>query len=295
MLLGAALDRGDVPAEGATARRLASTQSNRYSYWEVALRGFADHPLRGAGGGGFADLWLRERTVSDPARDAHSLYIETAAEYGMLGLAALGLLLCGVALAARAARARDPVRSAGPIAGLAVFGVHAGVDWDWEIPALTLVAVLLAALLVALAEPPRAAALRRAGRIAVAAPVAAVAALLAVGLRAATLTETGRSLLPVTADRIDDRRFDRARSALERARSLTPDPEPAQLEAILLVNHGRVGESVRLLEGVVRDEPRNSAAWALLAAARELDGAPGARAARERAQELAPPPPGEPR
>ena len=101
MLLGAALDHGPrgTAAEGATARRLASTQSNRYAYWRVAVNGFADHPLRGLGGGGFADLWLRERTVRDPARDAHSLYIETAAEYGLLGLAALGLALGGVAVA----------------------------------------------------------------------------------------------------------------------------------------------------------------------------------------------------
>ena len=42
---------------------------------------------------------------------------------------------------------------AGPAAALAAWALHAGLDWDWELPALTLVAVLLAGALMAAAEP----------------------------------------------------------------------------------------------------------------------------------------------
>ena len=38
------------------------------------------------------------------------------------------------------------------MAAVAAFGLHAGVDWDWEMPALTLVALLLIARLVAVCE-----------------------------------------------------------------------------------------------------------------------------------------------
>ncbi len=50
-------------------------------------------------------------------------------------------------LAARDALRREGRRAAGAVAALAVFGVHAGLDWDWEMPALALTALLLAARL----------------------------------------------------------------------------------------------------------------------------------------------------
>ena len=83
----------DGPATGATAARLASTGSNRYDYWAVAADAFAAQPLRGTGAGGFAVAWRRERTVAEGARDAHSLYLETAAELGVAGLLLLAALV----------------------------------------------------------------------------------------------------------------------------------------------------------------------------------------------------------
>jgi hypothetical protein len=46
-----------------------------------------------------------------------------------------------------------PALAAGPVAGVVVYIAHAPLDWDWEMPALTLVAVILAGLLVALSTP----------------------------------------------------------------------------------------------------------------------------------------------
>ncbi len=140
------------PAGGPGPERLTSVKSDRYEYWQVAGRAFADHPLEGTGASGFRVEWLRERTSRDPAKDAHSLYVETASELGVIGLAALGLFLAGVALSARAAVARRPELAAGPVAAVVVWAVHVGVDWDWEMPAVTLPALILSGALVA-AEP----------------------------------------------------------------------------------------------------------------------------------------------
>jgi hypothetical protein len=137
----------------ATPGRLASVQSNRYAYWKVAVRTFGDHPLRGAGSGGFQAEWLRERPFREPVRDAHSLYLETPAELGLAGLALIVALLAAVAVAARRAAAAY----AGPVAALAAYALHAGVDWDWELPALTLVALVLAGLVLSAPERPSAA------------------------------------------------------------------------------------------------------------------------------------------
>jgi hypothetical protein len=147
-----------VPADVSTSR-LASTESNRYEYWRVALDAFAADPLKGTGSGGFTVVWLRERQIPESPRDAHSLYLETAAELGIAGLAALALFLAGVGWGAARAYSRDPVAAAGLTAGLAVWVVHAGLDWLWELPAVTLPALLLAAGLArrAEADPPPAA------------------------------------------------------------------------------------------------------------------------------------------
>lgn len=136
------------PRFGDTSQRLSSTGSNRYAYWKVALKSFADVPVIGVGTGGFATEWMKRRTITEVVRDAHSLYIETLAELGLVGLLLLGLLLGGVAACARAVYRVDPALAAGPIAALTAFGLHAGIDWDWEMPGLTLVAVSLAAVLL---------------------------------------------------------------------------------------------------------------------------------------------------
>lgn len=141
------------PPDGASARRLSSVESQRYDYWDVAVRAFADHPLIGVGAGGFKVEWAREQPDgSAPASDAHSLYVETAAELGLVGLVALALLLLGVGLAAARALWLHSSLAVGPIAALVTWVLHAGLDWDWEMPAVTLIAVLLAGMLVALAD-----------------------------------------------------------------------------------------------------------------------------------------------
>ena len=145
--------RGGTDTPEAGAGRLASVQSNRYDYWRVAMRSFADHPLAGVGSAGFRVEWLRERPFRESVRDAHSLYLETAAELGLAGLACLFALFGGVAAGAARARRRAGPVVAPAIAGTATWAVHAGIDWDWELPALSLLALLLAARLLATSEP----------------------------------------------------------------------------------------------------------------------------------------------
>jgi hypothetical protein len=149
---------------GASATRLTQAGSNRGRYWAVAVRELGRHPLHGIGAGGFGVAWLRERTIDERVQDAHSLYVETAAELGLAGLALLAVFLGGVGAAARRALDSDPVGAAGPAAAALAWALHAGLDWDWEMPALTGVAVLLAGLLLGRGE--RAAAAEGGGELA---------------------------------------------------------------------------------------------------------------------------------
>ena len=140
------------PRFGADTRRLTSFESNRYAYWKVAGRMFIAAPVVGDGSGSFRVVWRRERTILDPALDAHSLYIETAAELGLLGLLALALFIGGVACAGRNVLRVRRAEATGALAALAALAVHAALDWDWEMPAVAMVGLLLAGAIIAADE-----------------------------------------------------------------------------------------------------------------------------------------------
>ena len=144
----------DEVAERTGLSRLASADSRRYDYWRVGLDAFAENPLGGVGSGGFRVEWVRERPVDEAAREVHSLPLEMAAELGLAGLIGLGLLVGGVAVAGRRAQRGGSALAPGAFAALAVWGIHACIDWDWQMPAATLPAILLAAALVAASESP---------------------------------------------------------------------------------------------------------------------------------------------
>ena len=121
----------------------------RPSYWRVAWRDYRHNPALGSGAGTYVRAWAGTRTPSGHiALDAHNLYLETLAEVGPVGLT---LLAAALALPLLAIRRGGMATVAG--AAYLAFLVHAGVDWDWEMPAVTLAALgCVAALLVAQRE-----------------------------------------------------------------------------------------------------------------------------------------------
>jgi tetratricopeptide (TPR) repeat protein len=134
-------------------RRLYSfSGSGRVQQWEVALDQAREHPVLGNGAGSYEAYWLEHRRDPGKVRDAHSLYVETFAELGVVGLA---LLLAALLLPVYAAiKARRHALVPAALGAYIAYLVHAGVDWDWEMPAVTLTAVFIgAALLVAGREP----------------------------------------------------------------------------------------------------------------------------------------------
>jgi O-antigen ligase len=144
--------------------RLASVESRRYDYWRAGLDAYREHPLRGIGAGGFRVEWLRERPVRGGALEVHSLPLEMLVELGLPGLLGFGLMLGGLAVAGRRAVRRAPCLAPGACAVTTVWILHASIDWDWQLPAVTLPALIAAGALIAAAEQPvRAATERSAG------------------------------------------------------------------------------------------------------------------------------------
>ncbi len=181
-----AFGESPAPGDGDLQRRLLSASGNgRADYWRVARTMVSEEPLLGTGAGSFEAHWFRERSVAFHARDAHNLYLETLAELGPFGLALLLATLVLPLLALGTARRFAYAPAA--VGAFAAYLVHAGVDWDWEVPAVTVPAIFCAAVLLAQSrpdEPPWLTGRRRGITLALLAPLAVVALVGHVGNRA---------------------------------------------------------------------------------------------------------------
>ena len=91
-------------------------------------------------------MLFRSRPNTFGARDAHNLYLETLAELGPIGLLLLGVML--VTPLTTAIRANLSTAGSGALAAYAAYIVHAAIDWDWEIPTVTLAALTCGAALL---------------------------------------------------------------------------------------------------------------------------------------------------
>jgi len=120
------------------ARLTSPSNDGRIELWRVAWHQFERAPALGHGAGTFADTWLQYRPNQDFVLDAHSLYLETLDELGVVGMALLGAVMLAALLAA-ARRCRGPDRPlyAAALALLVMWALHAGFDWDWEMPAVS--------------------------------------------------------------------------------------------------------------------------------------------------------------
>lgn len=153
-LIGGGLAGGAESPEsvGKTASRYASVSSVRYEYWRVGALAFTREPVRGLGAGGFRVFWREERRVPYSVTEVHSLPLEMAAELGLPGLLMFLLLVGAVGIGGLQALRQGAPLAPGAVAVCIAWLVHAAVDWDWQLPAVTLPAVILAGGLLAASE-----------------------------------------------------------------------------------------------------------------------------------------------
>jgi hypothetical protein len=250
--------------------------SGRVSHWKVALTASRDDRLRGVGAGTYDLQWNRLRSYPTSVTQAHSLYVETLSELGIVGLAALVSAIVALLAGTFAYRRSRPQRAAAA-AVMLVWALHAALDWDWEMPAVTLGPFILCATAAAAAWRPGPGARRTAGVVAAAALVLAVLP----ALQALGETRLGQAL----------RAYDRAGCAAatadaERAHTLLPmRPEPSAILALCAARAGDARTATRLAHDAVESDPLD---WewryldALVIGATGGDPLPELRAARER-------------
>lgn len=142
-------------ADSDPAVRLTTAAGDRSAYWSEALDGFAAQPLRGEGAGSFGYRWAREGS-GELVADPHSLPFATAAEMGLLGLAALAAFLAGTAMVTRRGlvAAHANARAVGLAGATGVFAVSVAVDWTWESTAVAALGLGSAGVLAMAASRP---------------------------------------------------------------------------------------------------------------------------------------------
>jgi O-antigen ligase len=173
------------------SRLFTIASKGRAEHWKVAWNQFEANRLVGAGAGSFEQHWYRDRSVYTNVRDAHSLYLELAAELGAVGLALLLIALLAPIVAAMRARRRPLV--AGTAGAYVIYIVHAGIDWDWELTGVTLAALLLGAgVLVAARKEQDAAVIGAPARVAGIVAALALSGFVAVGLGANSAIDAAR-------------------------------------------------------------------------------------------------------
>ena len=136
-------------------RRLTSTSSsNRALWWAEASGAAADRPVEGWGAGSFFLLHRRYRNDTLDVLQPHSVPLQWFSETGVVGLglgigAFLALIAAGaVAVRRTLAPGLDRAAGAAACAAGAAWLVHGMVDWDWDIPGVTLPALVLLGLVV---------------------------------------------------------------------------------------------------------------------------------------------------
>jgi O-antigen ligase/polysaccharide polymerase Wzy-like membrane protein len=236
----------------ASGRLFSLSGSNRSDYWRVAWREVEAHPFVGGGAGSFQRYWLRHRSANLPVLDAHSLYLETLAELGVIGLALLLCVLAVPLLGLRAAR-RSPLAAAA-FGGYVAYLVHAGIDWDWEMPAVTLAALACGVALLLAARGQAAPALARGPRVAGALAAAALAVVALGGF-------VGNRAEASASDALDAARLHSAAAEARQARRWEPwSSEPWRLLGESQLQAGAVADARRSFR---RGLAKDGASWEL--------------------------------
>ena len=265
--------------------------SGRYQNWRAAVDASKTDPLIGIGPGTYEYYWAQHRDVSISVVNAHSLYLETLGELGIIGLLII-LGVVGAPLAvgtAKALRARsDPDRAAlfaGAAAASAAFAVAAAIDWVWQLPAI--VAAFLFVSAAVLTGGVRRTAPRAGSAIAprIVLVVAALASLVAVGIPLA-----GAQAIRASQAEVRSNDLGAALSDARTAHSVEPYGASASLqEALVLELQGRLAPAVAAASRATQEASTNWQAWVVLSRLEAENGdAKAALAAYREARTLNP-------
>jgi O-antigen ligase len=242
-----------IPGTDFRTRLTNSSSNGRSELWRVGLKAFASEPISGTGAGTYEFSWYRYRKVTMSVVDAHSLYVETLSELGLVGL----VLLLGTVVAILATLARRARQRAGPnrviyaalFSAAVAWALHSVVDWDWEMPVVTAWVFAAGGAALAARNP-----------VAHRSPGAGARVPIAVGLLVVAVTPTllmlSQTHIQRAANAFRAGNCSRAESqALASIDVLALRPEPYQILGYCDISDGRAQDAVAAMKEAVNQEP----------------------------------------
>lgn len=243
---------------GGNARLTSLSSDGRTAIWRAAIRALQSSPLHGTGAGTFSSDWLTYRRSvpsGDVVVDAHNLYLQTLAELGVVGLILLAVPLLTI-MVVLMLRVRGPERAlhAGLLAAATAWCIHGAIDWDWQMPAVSLWFFAVGGLALAADEPLIPAIVFRELRGRVPLALGLLVSALAPGLvmlsenhlqHAASAFQAGNC---ASADA----------QALASIGDLAIRSQPYQILGYCQLHAGRVDEAVTDMQDAVTRDPRSS-------------------------------------
>lgn len=241
-----------------TSHLLGTSGSGRWQFWSAAVSQFRAHPLRGGGAGSWEFWWQQHGSLRFFAEFAHSIYLETMGELGIIGLLLLlGWLLLAVVGAIRSARIlASPYVAALASVGIAFF-VAASYEWVWQLAAIAVVGVgSLGIALGTLPSRPSLAA-RRTGFLR---PILALLAVAAIVPQVVVLAEG----IHMNESRAAAAASDRARAEAEALAAKAVEPwaaSPYIQLAQLADDNGQYTDAHHWIELAIDRSPQNWVVW----------------------------------
>jgi tetratricopeptide (TPR) repeat protein len=239
--------------------RFASLSSNnRLAWWGEARDVFEADPVAGAGANTFEVARKRYRDLASSVTQPHSVPLQFLAGTGIVGLALLLGLVAAAAVSAvgavRRHRGNERDAAAALAVALALWLVHALVDYDWDFVAVTGTAFFAAGALAAAGAPTRV----------VRSPFGAVAAItlaLAACASVATPWLARREVLDVN-QALERGDVEEARDAATLARSLDPlSLDPLFARARVEEDAGRPAAALTAYARAAELQPENPVPW----------------------------------
>jgi MFS family permease len=271
-------DAAPAAANADPRTRLSNARTSRVASWRVAIRQFERHPERGSGAGTYGFAWDQHRPTTELMRDGHSLYLEVLSELGLVGLTLiLGTVLAIVVGVARRVRGPNRTRYATIFAACLVWAIAAGVDWHWEMAAVTLPFFALGGAALArdgTAGSARVPPLWLRGLLAGACCVLALTAPLRVAVSQDRLKASLNAFLIGRCDTANT-------AARDSLRAVGSRPQPYEVMAYCALVDGDTSRAVTRMGDALRRDPRN---WRLhygLARMQAMAGRDPRAAARE--------------
>jgi tetratricopeptide (TPR) repeat protein len=281
------------------SRLLSAESANRWVWWKEAIGAFAARPLAGWGAGSFPVVHMLYRHDALAVLQPHSAPLQWLAETGLVGallaLGGWGLLLAAARRAVATRSGAQRALAAAVLAGAVAYAVHACYDWDWDIPGVTLPALVLLGVLAGSAPAGGSgrapvAGDDRGGRLLALGGATLGLCAFAVSAVLPSLAASRASAALVAAASGSPATLARAWSEARAASALDPLSDAGPLAQASLALHAGAPRLARdyLLEAVSR-EPTDAQAWGSLAQVElQLRSARAAVADAQRALDLDP-------